>query len=237
MKTLDVDFSCQVGGPTGFLLQPRWATNARHVALLGPSGAGKSLTLQAMAGLLRPDQGHIQVAGTLFFDSVQGVHLPARERRLGYLFQDYALFPHLTVRQNIGFGLRSGWFNLHGRRPLPPAAQRWVQAFYLEPWLGHYPDQLSGGQRQRVALARALATQPELLLLDEPLSALDVDLRRHLRQELRALQQDIGIPTILITHDSHDADALADVVFHMAQGVICATRPPQSHVANSTSTA
>lgn len=238
MSMIDVDFSCRIGGPAGFLLQPRWATKAHRMALLGPSGAGKSLTLQAMAGLLRPDHGHIRVAGTTFFDSRLNIHLPPRQRRLGYLFQDYALFPHLTIRQNIGFGLRTGWLNLHGRRSLPAPAERWVQTFYLQPLLDRYPDQLSGGQRQRVALARALATQPGLLLLDEPLSALDSDLRRHMRQELRALQQDIGIPTILITHDPEDANALADTVFHMAHGMLCNAPPAvQSQVASSTSPA
>ncbi len=236
--SLDVDIRCQVGGQDGFLLRPRWRTDARRVALFGPSGAGKTLTMQAIAGLLRPTQGRIVVDGRVLFDHAAGIDVPPRERRLAYLFQDYALFPYLTVRQNIGFGLQRGWLNWHGwtfpghraesgdvcwwfgRRSLPAAAQRWVRAFHLGGLLGRYPAELSGGQRQRVALARALSTDPGLLLLDEPLSALDADLRARMRVELAQLQRDIDIPTVLITHDPADVEALADQVFHIAQGEI-----------------
>ncbi|WP_323029745.1 ABC transporter ATP-binding protein [Castellaniella sp.] len=218
--SLSVDIQCRVGGDGGFLLRPRWRTDARRVALFGPSGSGKSLTMQAIAGLLRPDQGRIEVAGQVLFDAEAGVDVPPRDRRLAYLFQDYALFPHLTVRQNIGFGLRRGWLNLHGRHALPERAQRWVRAFGLEALLDRYPAELSGGQRQRVALARALSTDPRLLLLDEPLSALDADLRVRMREELAQLQRDIDIPTVLITHDQADVQALADEVFHIAHGEI-----------------
>ena len=224
--SLHVDFSCRIGGPDGFLLQPRWSTDSHRMALLGPSGAGKSLTLKAIAGLLRPDRGHIRLDGHTLYDSRAGIHLPPRRRRLGFLFQDYALFPHLTARQNILFGLHPGWLNPAGRTRLPESARHWIQAFHLTPFLERYPDQLSGGQRQRVALARALATRPGLLLLDEPLSALDANLRRHMRNELKALQQAIDIPTILITHDPDDAEALADVVFYMEQGRVLAFTPP-----------
>ena len=217
--SLSVDIECRVGGDGGFLLRPRWQTDARRVALFGPSGAGKSLTMQAIAGLLRPDRGHIEVAGRVLFDSASGMDVPPRDRRLAYLFQDYALFPHLTVRQNIGFGLQRGWLNVHSRR-LPEPALRWVRAFGLEALLDRLPSALSGGQRQRVALARALSTDPGLLLLDEPLSALDAGLRVHMRTELAQLQRDIDIPTVLITHDPADVHALADEVFHIAHGEI-----------------
>ncbi|MFC4297033.1 ABC transporter ATP-binding protein [Castellaniella hirudinis] len=218
--SLSVEIECRVGGDEGFLLRPRWRTDARRVALFGPSGSGKSLTMQAIAGLLRPDRGRIEVAGRVLFDAGAGVDVPPRARRLAYLFQDYALFPHLTVRQNIGFGLRRGWLNLHGRRDLPEPAQRWVRAFGLTTLLDRYPAELSGGQRQRVALARALSTDPGLLLLDEPLSALDTGLRVRMREELAQLQRDIDIPTVLITHDQADVQALADEVFHIAHGEI-----------------
>ncbi|MGB6242539.1 MAG: ATP-binding cassette domain-containing protein [Castellaniella sp.] len=233
--SLIVDIRCRVGGPDGFLLQPVWQTDGRRVALFGPSGSGKSLTMQAIAGLLRPDAGRIVVDGRVLFDHAAGIDVPPRARRLAYLFQDYALFPHLTVRQNIGFGLQRGWLNWHGwgrpaadggvgrwlrRRDLPPAAMRWVRAFHLGGLLDRYPAELSGGQRQRVALARALSTDPGLLLLDEPLSALDADLRTQMRGELLQLQRDIDIPTILITHDPADVQALADQVFQIAEGRI-----------------
>lgn len=234
--SLQVKFSCRVGGVEGFLLQPNWHTDARRVALFGPSGSGKTLTMQAIAGLLRPDQGRIAVDGRVLFDSATGVNIPPRHRRLAYLFQDYALFPHLTVRQNIAFGLQSSWFNWHAwswwpkagsasdgasaRDELPASALRWVRAFQLGGLLDRYPLALSGGQRQRVALARALSTNPGLLLLDEPLSALDMGLRMQMRAELVQLQRDIDIPTVLITHDPADVQALADEVFHIAHGQV-----------------
>uniref|UniRef100_UPI00333F974E sulfate/molybdate ABC transporter ATP-binding protein n=1 Tax=Castellaniella defragrans TaxID=75697 RepID=UPI00333F974E len=218
--SLRVEVHRRVGGETGFELDVRLETSARRIALFGPSGAGKSLTMHAIAGLLKPDEGHIEVAGRVLFDSQHGIDVPPRDRRLAYLFQDYALFPHLTVRQNIGFGLTRGWLNRYRRRPLPASAQRWVEAFHLEALLDHYPAQLSGGQRQRVALARALSTDPGLMLLDEPLSALDADLHARMRQELAQLQAQIDIPTVLITHDPEDVDELADEVFHIRQGRI-----------------
>lgn len=218
--SLTVDIRRQLGAPGGFALDVRFQTASRRVALFGPSGAGKSLTMQAIAGLLKPDAGRIEVTGQTLFDSVQGIDMPSRDRRLAYLFQDYALFPHLTVRQNIGFGLVRGWFNPHGRRRLPDRARRWVDTFELGALLDQYPSQLSGGQRQRVALARALSTEPGLMLLDEPLSALDIGLRAQMRQALAQLQAQIDIPTILITHDPADVQALADEVFHIDQGRI-----------------
>ncbi|CAM5187544.1 Molybdate transport system ATP-binding protein OS=Castellaniella defragrans OX=75697 GN=HNR28_001316 PE=4 SV=1 [Castellaniella defragrans] len=223
--SLLVDFRHKVGGEDGFLLQPRWQTDVRRVALFGHSGAGKTLTMQAIAGLLRPDEGRIVVEGRALFDSEHGIDVPPRARGLAYLFQDYALFPHLTIRQNIVFGLRRGWLNGRGRRPLPPGAQRWVTAFRLDALLDRYPAEISGGQRQRAALARALSTQPNLLLLDEPLSALDTDLRVHMREELAQLQRDIDVPTVLITHDPADVVALADEVFYIAHGVIQGREP------------
>ncbi|EJC61594.1 ATP-binding cassette domain-containing protein [Alcaligenes ammonioxydans] len=200
-----------------FELNIQIQTEARHIALYGPSGSGKSLTVQSVAGLLRPERGRIQIDGQLYFDSEAGINLKPRERRVAYLFQDYGLFPHLTAAQNICFGLNKGLFN-RSVRTLPAAAQRWVEAFELESVLGSYPAQLSGGQKQRCALARALALEPRLLLLDEPLAALDQDLRSRLRAELAQLQKQIDIPTILITHDPEDARVLVEEVYRIRDG-------------------
>jgi molybdate transport system ATP-binding protein len=194
-------------------------STAPVVALYGPSGAGTSLTLQAVAGLLRPQAGHIRIAGRTLFDAAQGVHLAAQHRGVGYLFQDYALFPHLSVRQNVGFGLTS-W-----RRPrLTPADAQRVQSllvsFGLEALAEAKPAALSGGQRQRVALARALACEPAVLLLDEPFAALNPLLRHSLRQELKAVRERWNIPMLMITHDVEDVLALADHVAVIEHGQV-----------------
>ena len=193
-------------------------SDARRLAVVGPSGPGKSLTLQMLAGLLKPDGGHIRVNGGTWFD--ERINLPAQKRRVGLLFQDYALFPHLTVAQNIDFGLARGLSN-PSKRP-SEKARYWLEMLRLERVAGHYPQQISGGQKQRTALARALITEPELLLLDEPFSALDADLRTHTRNEVLQIQQASGIPMILITHDKADAEVLADEVWTMEAGRLAA---------------
>lgn len=203
-----------------FNLDIRLTSEASRIALFGPSGAGKSLTVAAIAGLLTPDRGKIVISQTVLFDSVGHVNLTPQQRRVGYLTQDYSLFPHLTVRQNIAFGLNRGWRNPGRRVALPSKASRWVDAFELAPVLGHYPSELSGGQKQRVALARVLVTDPNVLILDEPLAALDLTLRQKMRTELATLQASIGIPSILITHDPCDAQVLADRVYHIQHGNI-----------------
>lgn len=214
-----------LSGQHEFRLDVAFHTEQRRLALFGPSGAGKTLTLQAVAGLLRPEHGRIVVSGTTLFDSECGVCLPPRERRLAYLFQDYALFPHLTVAQNIGFGLKPGWANPRRRR-LAEAARRWVDAFELQHILDSYPGEISGGQKQRVALARALALEPRALLLDEPFAALDVALRRKMRRELAALQRQLDIPMILITHDPEDVVELADEVYEIRAGAVVGAVDP-----------
>ncbi len=206
-----------VSGDRKFELDVQFKSSAKRIALFGPSGAGKSLTLRAVAGLLRPDAGRIEVNGRVLFDSQANLSLPARSRRVAYLFQDYALFPHLTVAQNIAFGLRGGWLN-PPRREVTREAQRWVDAFELNAIVGSYPNEISGGQKQRVALARALMLQPDILLLDEPFSALDSQLRGKMRQELDALQRQLDVPMLLITHDPADVEALSDEVFEVREG-------------------
>lgn len=215
-----LDIQRKLVSPTReFILDIHLHSDARHIALYGPSGSGKSMTVQAIAGLLTPEQGRIQVGDKVFFDAAQKINLAPQQRKVAYLFQDYGLFPHLTVAQNICFGLNHSWFNRSAKH-LPDNAQRWVDAFELSNVLRSYPAQLSGGQKQRTALARALAVEPDLLLLDEPLAALDQDLRTRLRAELAQLQQTLDIPTVLITHDPEDARVLAQQVFRIRQGKV-----------------
>lgn len=177
--------------------------------LFGPSGAGKSATLRCLAGLRRPCGGHVRLGDRTLYSGEEGIFLPPRERRIGFCFQNLALFPHLTVLENVAFGLPGGG---QGR------AMEWVERVQLKGLERRYPGQLSGGQRQRVALARALATEPELLLLDEPFSALDVSLRRTLRRELRRLQEETGVPMLYVTHQVEDLCALGHRVFVLREG-------------------
>ena len=185
--------------------------------MFGPSGSGKSVTLKAVAGLELPDQGRIVIDGRVLFDSVTGVNLPARDRSIGYLFQDYALFPHMTVEENIGFPLRMWW---HRRWPVETRKRvsEIVDLFEMGELKKSYPSQISGGQRQRVALARALIRKPSVLLLDEPFAALDPLLRIRMRQELLNTQALFKVPMLVITHDPQDVAALAQSVVILRDG-------------------
>ena len=181
--------------------------------LFGPSGAGKTTLLRLIAGLETPDEGAISMAGVTWFDGAGGVNLPPQKRRAGFLFQDYALFPHLTAAGNAAFAA-----------PRAKAADL-LERFGLAELAGLYPRQLSGGQQQRVALVRALAAGPALLLLDEPLSALDAATRARTRQELRRLLVESGVRSIVVTHDRAEAVALGDWMAVMVAGCIRQTGP------------
>jgi len=203
-----------------FSLDVSFRSQARNTVIYGPSGAGKSLTLQAIAGLLRPDSGRIAFQGQTLF-AAAGPEVPARERGFAYLFQDYALFPQLTVAQNIAFGLQRGWLNPSARKAAAlPAVQHWLERLELSPLAQQLPHQLSGGQRQRTALARALITQPRALLLDEPFSALDPELRGRLRESLQALLAELQIPLLMITHDPDDLALFGDTQLLLRGGRI-----------------
>ena len=196
---------CRVGE---FELRLDWDVEpGKSLVLFGPSGAGKTTALKAMAGLLRPLAGKVEIDGLAVYDSGKNVWLPPHQRRAGYLTQQYHLFPHLNVLRNVAYGLREG----HGAA-LRHRVVELLENFELTGLEERYPWELSGGQQQRVALARALATQPRLLLLDEPFAALDLGLRRTVRQELRAMLARSPVPVILVTHDREEALSLGDEV-------------------------
>lgn len=191
------------------------------IVLFGPSGAGKSMTLSAIAGFVTPDAGRIVAGSRVLFDSAQHINLSPQRRRIGLVKQDLALFPHLTVEENIAYGLFRAPARIRRER-----AQDLIRRMNLDGMSDQYPAHISGGQRQRVALARALAPEPELLLLDEPFSALDAPTRMQLRDELLALQRHIKIPVVFVTHDLGEAYFLADRLAVMAEGKILQTDAP-----------
>ena len=204
----------------GFTLDVQWSAGDGVAVLFGPSGAGKSLTLQCLAGLMRPDEGRVSVDGQVLFDSVSGVNLPPQRRRVGYVFQGFALFPHLTVAGNVAFGLRD-----RPRAERDARAAEVLARLGLEPLAQRYPGELSSGQRQRVALGRALAPDPALLLLDEPLSSLDLPLRRALRDELRAVLAQWGKAAVVVTHDITEAYRLGDHIVVYEEGRVIQSSP------------
>jgi spermidine/putrescine ABC transporter ATP-binding subunit len=186
--------------------------------LLGPSGCGKTTTLRSVAGFVAPDAGEVAI------DGVTVTRVPPHRRQVGMVFQHYALFPHRTVAQNVGFGLRMQ------RVPKTEIARRVADALALVQLPGHgarYPSQLSGGEQQRVALARALVTRPAVLLLDEPLGALDKKLRDHMKIELKRLQREVGITTIYVTHDQEEALTMSDRIAVMHRGRVEQVAPPR----------
>jgi len=193
------------------------------VVLFGPSGCGKSTILNILAGLLTPARGRVQVGSEQFLDTEQRVNWPPQKRQVGYVFQNHALFPHLTVHENIAFALHRWSISQQEQRVLELLTQ--LQLTGLE---RQCIQQLSGGQAQRVALARALAPYPRLLLLDEPFNALDSDLRETLGRELKHLQQQLQLPMVLVTHDRAEATRLADTVVLIAQGRVQLVGPPHS---------
>ncbi len=206
-------------GKRSFHLDVQLRSDCQRIVILGPSGAGKSQLLKAIAGLTTPDGGHVRLGGNTLFDAAAGINLAPQARRVAFLFQDYALFPHLSVRQNLAFALVRGWFNPRVRSD-HAAVDYWLDAFELQGLAHQFPAELSGGQRQRVALARALVAQPRALLLDEPFAALDPALRDSMRGELDALQRRLRVPMILITHDPRDALVLGEQVLRLRDGAI-----------------
>ena len=192
------------------------------LALVGPSGSGKTTVLRTIAGLYRPRSQLIRCARWCWADSGRGIHLPPQRRRVGLVFQDYALFPHLSAKDNVMAAL--GHLPRSAR---PERARELLAAVRLAGLERRRPHQLSGGQRQRVALARALAREPRVLLLDEPFSAVDQVTRRRLQRELVLLRQRMPVPTVLVTHDLEEAARLADRICVLYRGETLQTAPPQ----------
>ncbi len=201
--SLSVDVEKKLGG---FHLNVKLEAGDETLALLGASGCGKSLTLKCIAGIERPDRGRIVLDDRVLFDSEKKIDLPPQARRIGLMFQSYALFPHMTVLQNI----RAGASRTPDKRQRRAAVEAVVDSFGLKDLLQRHPAQLSGGQQQRVALARILVSAPQLLLLDEPFSALDSHLRFRLEQEVRAVIRRFGKTVLLVSHDREEVFRMAD---------------------------
>ena len=218
---LDVDF--QFAYRKGPSISCAWVhafDEAQVTVLLGPSGSGKTTLLRCLAGLERPARGHIQWGDEVWYNDQRRVHLPPQSRDVGFLFQDYALFPHLTVQDNVTFGA-----GRMSRDDIDARFAELLDLFGLKGLEGRTPRELSGGQQQRVALARAVFRRPRLLLLDEPLSALDAVTREGVRDELMTLVRSLRIPTYIVTHDRLDALALGDRTVLMDRGTVVQTGP------------
>jgi molybdate transport system ATP-binding protein len=210
IEMLNVNLEKRLGD---FTLRVAFDIGAEILVLFGASGAGKTMTLNCLTGLVTPDRGNIRLHDRVLLDADARTNIPTRARRIGYVFQNYALFPHMTVRENVAFGLRGA---AEARRRV----DEMLELVGLFPLATRHPAHLSGGQQQRVALARALVTRPDLLLLDEPFSALDAPTRMQLRRELRELQRRFEIPAVFVTHDLGEAYFLADKLAVLDAGEI-----------------
>jgi iron(III) transport system ATP-binding protein len=196
--------------------------DGEFVSLLGPSGCGKTTTLRLVAGFLEPDAGEIRVNDKII--SSASVLIPPERRNMSMIFQSYAVWPHMTVFQNVAYGLK---FKKLASREIEKKTERLLRVVHLEALRGRYPAELSGGQQQRVALARALVVEPQILLLDEPLSNLDANLREEMRFEIRRLHEEFGITTIYVTHDQGEAMVASDRIVVMNKGKIVQVGMPQ----------
>ena len=209
--SLNVDIRKDFGN---FKLDVTFTAKNGITSLLGASGCGKSMTLKCIAGIEKPDEGRIELDGDVLFDSERGINLPPQQRKVGYLFQSYALFPNMTVRQNILCGLCKE----HDRQVKEKRLQEMLRLLQLDGLEKHRPSQLSGGQQQRVALARILVSDPHMLLLDEPFSALDSHLRDSLKIELRDLLVSYGKEVLMVTHDRNEAYNMSSMIAVMDRG-------------------
>jgi molybdate transport system ATP-binding protein len=195
-----------------FRLKMKFTVADNMTVLFGPSGCGKTTVLRCIAGLTRPEWGYICLDEAVLFDSSRKTCLPSRRRGIGYVFQEYALFPHMTVKKNIIYGVKNQ------NEAADDSFQELLKLFKIGNLITRYPGELSGGEKQRVTLARALMAEPKVLLLDEPLSALDNEIRSELQDELFRIKSDWKIPLILVTHDWEEARKLGDQIIHMRNG-------------------
>jgi molybdate transport system ATP-binding protein len=205
----------------GFKLDAEWQIGNELVVLFGDSGSGKSLSLQCIAGLMKPDEGLIRANGDLFFDHTLNVNVPPEKRSFGYVFQDRVLFPHMTVRGNINYGCK-GISKSETRQKVDDM----IGLFHLRGLEDRFPAEISGGQKQRVALARALIGRPDALLLDEPFSALDHPIRLEMIRLLEEVRNEFNLPVVLVTHDVLEAYAMADKIIVYSGGRIIRTGSP-----------
>lgn len=190
------------------------------LVIQGESGAGKTTVLNCVSGLKKPDQGKVIIEGEVVFD--EHTNIPVRKRNIGYLFQNYAIFPNMTVGKNVVYGIKNKeeYRDRAKRQELLDYAEYIMETFQITHLQERYPTNISGGEKQRVALARAIVTQPKLLLLDEPFSALDVKTKEVVYEEFASFKKTLGIPTILITHDPKESELFADQRIFMKDGVI-----------------
>ncbi len=203
MLTLDVVKRFANKGRMDFVLDVSFSVDNGITVLTGPSGSGKTTILRLIAGALRPDEGIISLRSEIFFDSKKGINRSIQERKVGFVFQDYSLFPHLTAEQNISYGLKAG-----SRQLVKSEVSKILSLFHIEHVQSRLPREMSGGEQQRVALARALASEPSILLLDEPLSAVDLEIRSRLLDEIENAQRLADIPFIYVTHNEEEANRL-----------------------------
>jgi molybdate transport system ATP-binding protein len=217
---LELAVARQIGG---FNLDVAFSVEAGTSVLFGPSGAGKSLTLALIAGLIRPDAGTISINGRLVTDCAHRTHVSPQDRRIGMVFQDGLLLPHRSVLDNVALAVRQGG----ARRERRAVALSWLERVGAEDLSDRRPSSLSGGQRQRVALARGLVGDPSLVLLDEPLSALDLAVRREMRALIRGVIISSGVPAVLVTHDAEEAEELGDVIIGYSEGRVTGKRVVQ----------
>jgi molybdate transport system ATP-binding protein len=202
-----------------FQLEMKFTVADNMTVLFGPSGCGKTTILRCIAGLIKPERGCIFLDETVLYDSSRKICLPSRRRGIGYVFQEYALFPHMTVKKNMMYGVKNQ------NEATDHSFHELIKLLKIGNLITRYPAELSGGEKQRVALARALMVEPKVLLLDEPLSALDNEIRSELQDELSRIKSDWKIPLIMVTHDLEEARKLGDQIINMKNGMMSHTAP------------